>query len=744
MASDIFILAAAFLSPAFAVAGLLLASLPIIIHILNRRRFRTVEWAAMDFLLRAMRKNRKRLRFEQWMLLATRCLVLALLGLALARPLSCADTSMAGVGQKTGLHVFIIDNSYSMAYEADRPGARTHFDHAKHLVERMIDALASGGESVAVITAARPAAAVLAKPTFNLQQARSAVGRIVQSHGGTDLAGALRLANEIGRENEQQANKNLYLLTDATRSAWQSGDAESIRSQAQELAKLFAVTSFNLSKGRQWNQAVLEIQPATNLVTARSNFGADFTASVKGFGEEADATLQWKLDGNLLPGGGTIRPGAGTPPQIQSQAVIKTGGAHVMAVSLIGEDRLKLDNTRARVVNAAAELKVLIVEGQRSTGPLGGSGAFLQIALAPPREGAGGASAQSDSYVAPELISDLELGNRVLADYRAVVLCGVGQIQPGQADQIQAFVGNGGTLMLFMGEPVSSDNYNSVLLPRKLMPGPLTKRMNAATDQRGFAFEFNPNGLLHPLLRVFANQDKTGLETAQIYTYWQADVPNDPQLRVLNYRAADGTAARPGNVSDPAITMHALGRGRVVFVATTANADWTTLPAKPAYLELMHELLSGSINAGDDWMNLSVGQRLEVPPGIRFIAAPTLIDPEARPIPLEPSTTEGAAAGYRSPPLDFPGVYMLATAAGNLPVAVNVPAEEADVQTIDDAAIKSALGGIDMTMTNDQPPAQAEAVSAGNDLGWNVMALVMIFVGLEAFLAMRFGHYRRK
>ena len=54
------ILAAPFVTPAFFVAGLLLVSIPIVIHILNRRRFKTVTWAAMEFLLRAMRKNRRR------------------------------------------------------------------------------------------------------------------------------------------------------------------------------------------------------------------------------------------------------------------------------------------------------------------------------------------------------------------------------------------------------------------------------------------------------------------------------------------------------------------------------------------------------------------------------------------------------------------------------------------------------------------------------------------------------------
>src|SRR3954454_16714388 len=114
------ILAASFVTPGFLVAGALLASLPIIIHILNRRRYKIVNWAAMEYLLAAMKKNRKRLKFEQWLLLATRCAVLLFLGLALARPLGCGGNSTiaALAAERTGLHVFVIDNSYSMAYEA--------------------------------------------------------------------------------------------------------------------------------------------------------------------------------------------------------------------------------------------------------------------------------------------------------------------------------------------------------------------------------------------------------------------------------------------------------------------------------------------------------------------------------------------------------------------------------------------------------------------------------------------------
>src|SRR4051812_48313843 len=154
-------LAFGFITPAFALAGAGLVSIPIIIHLLNRRRFKTVNWAAMEFLLRAMRKNRRRLRFEQWILLATRCAVLLLLGLALARPVGCTNSGVAGAaGQRSGLHVIVIDNSYSMAYEAGRPDAKTHLDQAKIIAKGLIERLSAGGESVALVTAGRPAQAV--------------------------------------------------------------------------------------------------------------------------------------------------------------------------------------------------------------------------------------------------------------------------------------------------------------------------------------------------------------------------------------------------------------------------------------------------------------------------------------------------------------------------------------------------------------------------------------------------------
>jgi len=743
------LLAFGFVTWAFFWAGLAAVSIPIIIHILNRRRFKTVTWAAMDFLLRAMKKNRRRLRFEQWVLLATRCLLLLLLGMALARPLSCESQSVAGIGGRTGLNVIVIDNSYSMAYEANRAnGSKTHLDQAKKVAKALIERMNSGGESVSIITASRPAAAVpgFDKPSYNLTAASAAVDRVEQTFGSTDLVGAMQLALRAAQEENRQPVKNLFILSDGTRSAWETPQqADALKQTAQDLAKVFRVTHYNMAEGQQqWNQAALALAPTSNLVTTK--FRSDFSATVKGYGAGPDAALRWSQNDTAFPDTNALRLDTDTPPQLRTEVAFKSGGPQVMSVSVLTNDGLDFDNTRWRVVDVASALKVLIVEGQRGVNVLEGSGAFLQVALSPTTDAAGGP--KTSSYVASELISDLELGNKVLGDYRAVVLAGVGQVAPTQADALAAFVKQGGTLMVFMGEPVDPQNYNANLLPRKLLPGALVKRMQTASDQKGFGFDFDPGGNLHPLLSLFRNQPNTGLDTAEVFTYWQADVPPRAEVEhVLNFQGAGGAAPASGAAtrpaSDSAITVHSLGDGRVVFVATTANAEWTTLPSKPVYVALVHELLSGSVRTGDAWLNRVAGQSLEIPQTVRLSATPTLLDPAKNPVVVEASQAEGGTTVYRSRPLTRPGVYTLSTGAGNLPVAVNVPSDEADVRTIPQEAIRSALGGIELTMRGAEVPATTIAAETGNDLSWAFMLAVFALLAAECFMAMRFGHHRR-
>jgi hypothetical protein len=383
-------------------------------------------------------------------------------------------------------------------------------------------------------------------------------------------------------------------------------------------------------------------------------------------------------------------------------------------------------------------MKVLIVEGERGVSALSGSGVFLELALSPPRDvdpaARPTAGRKTDSYVAPEPpIAKLELLNKVLPNYRAVFLADVGEINPTEADQLKNYVEQGGTLIIFAGEHITDDNYNQQLGSRGLLPGRLIKTVTS--NDKAYHFDFDYEGDIHPYLRVFKNQPQSGLTTAQIWTYWQMELPaNSTAERVLDYV---GT-------KDPAITAHSLKKGRVVFVSTTANADWNGLPPKPAFVALVHELLAGSVGIADRWLNLTVGDTLEVPQSLNLTAAPQLFDSAKLPIAMESVTTPEGVTTYRSAkPLSKPGVYTLTTGNRSYPLAVNPPAAEADVRVISPEAVRKALGDIDLSFEDEAASLAAMKIDPGNDLSWTFMAIVLALAGVECFLAMKFGHYKR-
>ena len=718
-----------FLAPLFAIAGVLLVGVPVAIHLLNRKRYKVIDWAAMQFLLAAMKKNRRRLRFEQWLLLAVRCCVIGLMGVALARPLGCDKSALARLaGRSASLHVIVLDNSYSMAYEADRPNAKTNLDQAKKLARRLIERLSSGGDSVALITAGRPATAVIASPTYDLTAAAAAVDRVGQSDAGTDLAGAFDLARKVADEHGDQPTKFLDVFSDSTASAWRGDDAGRLEQLGPKLAASYRLRHFDLAVPNATNAAVLDVSPTTNLV--RTRFANDFVAVASDYGDSTESSLLWSLGGEPLPSGQAVTLDAEAKKITQSNAQVRTGGPTVLSVRLSADDRLPVDNARYRTLDVAAEMKVLIVEGRRGTGDFDGSAAFLSLALAPPALTAE-PGRTTDSYLKPERISDIELAGRTLGDYRAILLTDVAQISATTADQLAGYVKQGGTVVWFCGEQVQRESYNANLVPRGLLPGPLVQRQTGT-----FTFAFDPSGNVDPLLDAFKNYPKNGLDTAQTFTYWQITPKADTHARkVLAFQDAR---------HDPAITLHALGDGRVVFFASSADAEWTDFPAKPAYVALVHEILAGTVAGGERWMNLTVGDRVQLPAAFPVTGTPTLRDPTTNAdTPLQQATRPDGTTGYASQPITKPGVYTLASGDRQVPISVNVPSGEADLRPVSEAAIRQALGNAAVDFQAADLPDDSVRQDAGRDFGWTLMTLVLVLLGAECFLAMRFGHYKR-
>ena len=83
---------------------------PLVIHLWNRRKYREIHWAAMEYLLAAIMKNSRRMRIEQLLLLLVRTLLLLLVVLALAEPLVRSVAPPLMLESRTH-HILVIDGS---------------------------------------------------------------------------------------------------------------------------------------------------------------------------------------------------------------------------------------------------------------------------------------------------------------------------------------------------------------------------------------------------------------------------------------------------------------------------------------------------------------------------------------------------------------------------------------------------------------------------------------------------------
>jgi len=103
-------LSSLFVHPEYVLPGAALLSLPLIIHFINRLRFRRVKFAAMEFLLASQQRNRRRILLEQLLLLLLRCLLVFLAGVLFAYAGNYNSTSAVLV--LAGLLVFIAAHAF--------------------------------------------------------------------------------------------------------------------------------------------------------------------------------------------------------------------------------------------------------------------------------------------------------------------------------------------------------------------------------------------------------------------------------------------------------------------------------------------------------------------------------------------------------------------------------------------------------------------------------------------------------
>ncbi|HEX5831830.1 MAG TPA: BatA domain-containing protein, partial [Gemmatimonadaceae bacterium] len=199
-----------FLAPAFLFA-LAAVALPILLHLLQRERREPVVFPSLMFLQRIPHQAVRRQRLKHLLLLALRCLVLALLAFAFARPFLRGRLPLAGASRGGGRElVLLLDRSASMGF-----GER--WVRAQGEARRVVEGL--GGDDRATLVLFDASAAVVAPATDDRAVLLAALASARPGAAGTRYAPALRLAQQRLAESERP-RREVVLVTDFQRGGW--------------------------------------------------------------------------------------------------------------------------------------------------------------------------------------------------------------------------------------------------------------------------------------------------------------------------------------------------------------------------------------------------------------------------------------------------------------------------------------------------------------------------------------------
>lgn len=722
-----------FVHPWIALSGLALAAVPILIHILNRRRFRRVVWAAMRFLEAAYRRNTRRIRIEQMVLLATRVLIMVLMALAVARPLAGPGVS-GTIGRLTHHRVLVLDDSYSMGMLA-ADGTRT-FDTAGSAARRLLDGF-DRDDAVTLITSSKPARRLTNRPSYD----RTEVLRLLQGSGlsdaTTDMAGALALAAEtLAKSPFPSSNRIVYVLTDGTAVAWSGGHPErvqAVREASQRVGALGRLVLIDLGPDDRDNVAVTSVRLAVPALSA--DWPATIDADVTNYGrsEAARLHLQVVLNGDPV----RTEPVETVPPfttkTTRFRVQLPGPGSHQLAVGWVGEpaDVLPLDNVRRLCLDCRKEIPVLIVDGRPGLDRFSGQAGYLAAALAP------GTGPADRSPIKPRVVTLPELPDEPLADYAAVVLCNVRQLPEQTWSRIDRFVRQGGGLMVFMGDLVNQEEYNRFAFAegRGILPARLSGLVGSPDDRAKFV-QIRSDDLSHPAVADFVGQSRSGLFLARFFRHTRLVVPAEMVGASVALRYDNG---------DPALVVRNVDRGRVVLAGFTANMDWTNLPAKGDYVSLVMGLMAWMVGDPAANRNLTVDESLVEVLGARAASLPVeVLCPDGRRVvPVLGSQPTSDGVQVRFDRTDRVGGYRLMVGSQSIDFVVNPDPTEGDLRRISAQELREALGTA-FEYERDVASLVAEVSSgAKREIAQVLFWIVLGLVVLETALAMWFGHHRR-
>lgn len=589
-------------NPWLFVGGAAAISLPIIIHLLNKRKFKIVDWAAMEFLLDADKKNRRRIRLENLILLLLRCLAVLLIAFLLARPFIPTTLTAGMLNAAQYERIILLDDSLSMQ---TRVGNESAWEVARKKLTDLTSALAADRSynTLTLLLTSQPD-----QPQFNathlgtesVDEINSVIEKLESGDKVAGLDGALQQLEDYLSSQPANVNRVVYIITDLRHRDWKESETSSeapvkVLGEISKLANGCFVVDAGDTEDR--NLTVSAIRPEGTLVAGVSS-RFDVSVTNNGSSEARDVRVKFGA-GDALPLQEDIERLA--PGETQSRSFSFTFSGEDEDADAAGratlpprrvkvevttakqgeDDRLPADSVSYYPARLVRGIPVLVVDGDPSASFGKTESFYLKRSLSP--------NGPIPSGVVIDVVTENEMESLTLDKYEVIFLCNVyrlGDKTVENLEKIRRWTEAGGGLVIMPGDQVDEAFFNEHYFQdgKGLSPFKLENIRGDETEQKWASFRVDQAN--HEVLKIFAGQNNPFLDAVKTFRWWGTSIPKEQLGSLVS------VPARFNDLDDsPAFAEKPLGKGRVLGTAVPADADWSNWTSDPSYIITMQELV---------------------------------------------------------------------------------------------------------------------------------------------------------
>lgn len=679
-----------FLHPTLALVGLAAISLPIIIHLLIRRRVKPIRWAAMKFLMQAYKQRRRRLILEQLLLLAARCLLVALIALAIAR-LMLGSGVGAGIAERPTALVLMIDDSLTA-------GADGALERLKDRALALLSELDPGaGDTVALVTLSAPASGVVLPPSSDIGAVRAIIQGLAPTDCAVDLPGAAALIGQVGdlgtllsADGRGEGPGPRVVVAVLSEFLAGSVDVQQTLSAIQPRPDAVLVSTPRATGVD--NVAIVSVEPLRSVVTGGRSLASSNQARVTlrrsgpSIGQSATRSVRLLMPEEGAAGDSMSVLDEGLarfePGQAEATLIMRaetgppsTPGAGRVSQAIVCQiepDALPGDDVLRRVVEFRDSIRVAVVSPRRFE-RAGGIDRFdaadwATLALEPMAQG-GSPGTHSDIEVAR--VEPGAITTARLAGFDAAILCAPQSLDQTGWEALASFVRAGGLLVLIPPADATTHVWTDQIgaslglsweVSREAVTFDAPRAIQAPAEPSSENLLALVGAEIPELARAVGVRKRLNISMAGSTA--GADTDESARRAAIILSLDDGEpfliAERPGprraDPSAPSAETDA-GRGLVVMLASSLDLAWTDLPAKPLVVPVLQEIVRQGVGLSrGSWASVA-GQRPALPEGaveLRVIETDDRIDPQA-------AATIGDSG---SPALRHAGLYRAIDASG--------------------------------------------------------------------------------